>query len=119
MNSQSLINWACGPNFEKEMEMTSNSKLTPEQKAVRKELIALLPNGSSFSVNSKGVTVLCVPNGKTVEIATSILSDDEQKFRRKVGEYFALIRWNDGATIKLPADTVPVAYTFAEAMGGL
>lgn len=82
--------------------MSSNSKLTPEQKAERKELLAQLPKGSQFAVSETGVTYLTVPDGQFNQLTSAFMSPDEAKFRRKVGEYHALMRWADGAVALVP-----------------
>lgn len=76
--------------------MASNSKLTPAQKADRKDMIAALPDGSSMSLSLTGVTFLVVPFGAVDRVYTSVASPDEVKIRRKVGEYHALMRWAQG-----------------------
>ncbi len=96
--------------------MTSNSKLTQDQKAFRKEMIENLPTGSSFAVSDCGVTVLCVPDGKHTIVATGIMSADERKFRRKVGEFYALMRYNNGEVIRVPRDNVQDAKQFVLAL---
>ena len=96
MNSQSLINWAVGPNLEKEMKVFSNSKLTTRQKADRKDMIDSLPEGSSMALSNSGITFLVVPSGSVDRVYTSVTSPDEAKIRRKVGEYHALMRWDAG-----------------------
>ena len=92
----------------------SNSKLTSDQLAQRKLWISELPMGSSFAISEDGVTVLCVPEGNVVSIATSIMGADEQKFRRKVGEYHALARYFASECTILPYDTFPSAEAFVE-----
>lgn len=99
--------------------MFSNSKLTPQQKAERKELLAELPDGATFANSSCGVTVLCVPDSPTlVAISTAIMSADETKFRRKVGQYHALVRYNYGIVTILPRDVIPDAASFVLAVFG-
>jgi hypothetical protein len=83
--------------------MSSNSKLTPDQKVFRKKVMAMLPRGSEMTLTPDGVTVLIVPNGCTNLMATSIASPDEQKVRRKVGQFHALMRWAEGQAIPVPA----------------
>ena len=83
--------------------MTSNSKLTPEQNAERKDLkfaakdqkVQLAHNGQS--------TVAFQRKGNTVEFALSVASPDETKFRRKVGEFYALLQFFNNQTIKINA----------------
>lgn len=82
--------------------MPSNSKLTPEQKTFRKELMAQLPAGSQFAVSESGATYLTVPDGQFNMLTSAFMSPDETKFRRKVGEYHALMRWAEGFTALVP-----------------
>ena len=76
--------------------MESNSKLTPAQKAERKEMLANLPRGSTIGNDGERFTVLCVPDGAVTRVFSSVMGDDETKFRRKVGEYHALLRYRNG-----------------------
>jgi len=73
--------------------MASNSKLTPDQKADRKALLANLPINSTMATSVCGVTILAVPDGNVTRFYSSVSSPDEVKIRRKVGEYWALERW--------------------------
>ena len=41
------------------------------------------------------------PNCNTVEFALSVMSPDEVKFRRKVGEFWAMDRFDAGQTVKM------------------
>lgn len=75
--------------------MASNSKLTKEQKTARKDMLAVLPKGSSMALSMTGITVLIVPDGAVDRVFTSVASPDEVKIRRKVGEFHALCRWFD------------------------
>ena len=75
--------------------MLSNSKLDAVQKADRKDMLKALPDGSRIA--SAGVlTILCIPRGLVTEVFSSVMSQDEKKFRAKVGEYHALCRYFDG-----------------------
>jgi hypothetical protein len=78
------------------MQMSSNSKLNKDQKADRRALIASLPAGSTMAMSTEGFTALVVPSGAVNMLYTSVASPDEQKLRRKVGEFHALMRWADG-----------------------
>lgn len=97
--------------------MFSNTKLTQEQKFARKEMLLDLPAGSVMARTEGGHTILVVPMGNTVQISTSIYSKNENKCRRKVGEYHALNRWYNGERIPMPADGFDI-FAFAKAMGG-
>lgn len=97
--------------------MHSNSKLTPEQKAERKEMLAGLPSGSEMTLTNDGVTLLLVPQGAVNILSTSVASPDEVKIRRKVGEYNALVRWDVGMGVPLPVSMS--LDEIAEPFGGL
>lgn len=84
--------------------MYSNSKLDRDQKAERKELMADLPAGSTMAMSADGFTALVVPAGAVNMLFTAVASPDEEKIRRKVGEYTALCRWVDGIGVPIPAD---------------
>lgn len=72
--------------------MSSNSKLTPEQKQTLKMWKALLPKDATLKALGR-MTVLCVPGGNVTHVYSSVASRDEKKIRRKVGEFYALQRW--------------------------
>ena len=72
---------------------SSNTRLDKAQKAQRKDMLAQLPDGSSIANDDLVMTVLCVPDGAVTRVYSAVASDDEQKFRRKVGEYVVLNRW--------------------------
>jgi hypothetical protein len=99
--------------------IVSNSKLTPEQRKQRKLWISELPPGSSFAVSEDAMTVLCVPEGNVVSIATCIMGANEQKFRRKVGEYHALARYFSSECTIMPFDLVRTAVDFVTGFGVL
>lgn len=82
--------------------MLSNTKLTPEQKIERKEMLAWAEeDGLHFMYDEhRGLTMLIREYENTCHVWTAVCSPDEQKYRRKVGEYYALLRWaygQDGA----------------------
>ena len=83
--------------------MFSNSKLTTEQKAHRKQLLAKYPL-ASWGV-SGGVTVMFYPAGNVQRMVTSVASLDEKKIRRKVGEYNCLLRFDCEMFAVVPAYT--------------
>ena len=78
--------------------MLSNTKLTAEQKAERKEMLAWAEeDGLHFMYDeSSGTTMLVKEHENTCHVWTAVCSHDEQKYRRKVGEYYALLRWAYG-----------------------
>jgi hypothetical protein len=75
-----------------DINMASNSKLSPNQKADRKAWMADLPLDATMITSVCGVTVLAVPDGNVTRFYSSVSSPDEVKVRRKVGEYWALYR---------------------------
>lgn len=78
--------------------MRSNTKLTPEQKAQLKAYKEFSP----ATVVDNGETVIAyMEKGNTVEFALSVMSPNEKKFRRKVGQYHALERFIWDQNIKM------------------
>jgi hypothetical protein len=77
-----------------DINMASNSKLNPDQKAERKAWLADLPLDATMITSVCGVTILAVPEGNVTRFYSSVSSPDERKVRRKVGEYWALARWH-------------------------
>lgn len=71
--------------------MSKGSKLTKIGKAERKGMLKQLPRGSEFCL-SGSVTILTVPDGSVTRVFSSVAAEDEPKLRRKVGEYYALLR---------------------------
>jgi hypothetical protein len=78
--------------------MRSNSKLTPYQKA---ELVDMKLTTYAELVNNGETTIAYKERGNIVEFSMSVMSPNEKKFRRKVGEYFALIRFDLNQTVKM------------------
>lgn len=90
----------------------SNSKLTPEQKIERKELMQIMRDsgGEIMQDSENGATAVILsefPGSRMVRVSFSFMSPDETKFRRKVGEYWALRRmyW-DGESVAVPGTFV-------------
>ena len=79
--------------------MQSNTKLSVGQKEDRKILKMNMP--SVKLVNNLQTTIAFQELGNTVEFALSVMSDNEKKFRAKVGEYNALMRFDDGQTVSM------------------
>ena len=80
-----------------------NTKLNAGQKIILKEL--LNPNKASKGFGIKHnfrTTVVFVESGDFVEFATSTMGKSETKFKRKVGQFYALSRFARGLTVKLP-----------------
>ena len=80
--------------------MQSNSKLTTTQKLYFKNLKAAQTD-VEFVTDGK-TTFAFKRVGNLVEFATAVCSDNEKKNRRKVGQYYAISRFNWGNTVKLP-----------------
>jgi hypothetical protein len=80
--------------------MQSNSKLTSEQKQWLEIMIALHPE-INFAVMGK-TTIAFKHLGELVEFATAICADNEKKQRDKVGKHWALSRFDEGQTVKMP-----------------
>lgn len=87
------------PNTLKDTEMQSNTKLTTNQKEILKSL--KLNNLDVTLVNNMQTTIAYQEKGNTVEFSLAVMSDNEKKFRRKVGEYNALMRFESGYTVKM------------------
>lgn len=87
--------------------MSSNSKLTSKQKNYRKGLIKYFRDTfHDFEIAQyEGVTVAKFsefPGARMARVAFSFASPDEQKIRRKVGEYHALMRLYREEYVMLP-----------------
>ena len=75
--------------------MMSNSKLSKSQKAELKQFKQQNPDIAFAEFGF--VTVLVNRTGATMgEFTTAVASLDEQKLRRKVGEYHAMVRFQYG-----------------------
>jgi hypothetical protein len=76
--------------------MNANSKLNQDEKTILKDLIKTNPN---VQFHQAGKTTFAFQRvGKLVRFATAIRADNEVKNRRKVGKYWAIIRFDDGQT---------------------
>lgn len=103
-------------------------KLDKIQRAIRKDLRDNLEaqGGEVFSFADEGLTVVVVPavdydhaDFAHVAVAQCDFKDDE--FKRKVGEYIALNRWDDGLTFAVPyvfRDNEEVAEAVRDLMAG-
>jgi hypothetical protein len=80
--------------------MFSNSKLDKIQKAYLKEMAEFNPQ-IAFAIMGK-TTIAFKHVGDNVEFATAIRADNEKKNRPNVGKYFALNRFENGQTVKMP-----------------
>ena len=75
--------------------MNSNTKLTPDQKFILKSMKTMAKMQGVDLINNGETTIAYMVKGNTVRFSTSVKSMDETKFRRKVGEYNALVRLMD------------------------
>lgn len=94
----------------------SNSKLDQYENDQRKIVKAEFKQDGGRVVND-GITTIAYlqVSANLVEFSTSICSPDEQKFRRKVGEFYALQRFEEGNTVKM---RVPEFHTMMRAVYG-
>lgn len=79
-------------------------KLDKECKAMRKEMLAALPEGSTLAMSRAGFTVLIVA-GESVNYMTTAVAGWEDRhagISREVGEFYALYRWWNGECIRIP-----------------
>lgn len=87
--------------------MASNTKLSPIEKQDLRDFKAEMPKNMAFGQSGR-VTVLAQITGNVVRFSTSVASPDEKKFRHKVGQYHAAMRWhNDEISV---APTPPKFY---------
>lgn len=103
--------------------MSSNTKLDAYSKSVLKQFKRENPN-AAFAASPDGrVTVLVVPHSTLSigQFSVAIASENEQKIRRKVGEFEALRRYLDGMsqpvnTQHSPAEDIAtnLAFTLGE-----
>ena len=72
--------------------MASNTKLTVDQKTELK-IMRINAKQEGLTITNNGQTTIAYKvKGNTVRFSTSVKSMDETKFRRKVGEFHALMR---------------------------
>ena len=81
--------------------MQSNTKLTAEQKEILREMREIQDGAVQVLNLDNKTTMAFMPKGNTVEFALSVMSDNEKKFRPKVGEYFARCRFENDETVKM------------------
>lgn len=88
--------------------MSSNSKLTAEQKQARKHYKAsFVRHDGGVLVAVDGVTVALHRTGEhSGKFSVSVSGADEQKERRKVGEFYALERWYYDNTLPIRLESV-------------
>lgn len=85
----------------------SNSKLTRAQKDFRKFYMAKLVSAGGTIATVGRFTVAIVPEfpgSNMARMSVAFASEDEQKIRRKVGEYHALYRWKDNQSVPVPVN---------------
>ena len=80
--------------------MQSNSKLNKFEKSILKDFTKFNPN-VNFAIMGK-TTIAFKHVGDNVEFATAICADTEKKNRPKVGKYWAITRFENGQTVKMP-----------------
>jgi uncharacterized protein YkvS len=80
--------------------MQSNSKLHKLEKSLLKDFVKFNPH-VKFATMGK-TTIAFAHVGDLVEFATAICADTEKKNRPKVGRYWAMTRFENGQTVKLP-----------------
>jgi hypothetical protein len=80
--------------------MQSNSKLSDFEKRCLKQFCDANPD-VKFATMGK-TTIAFQHVGDLVEFATAICADNEKKNRNKVGKYWAMTRFENGQTVKLP-----------------
>lgn len=87
--------------------MASNTKLNDFEKQELKEFKQEMPKNMAFGQCGR-VTVLAQITGNVVRFSTAVASPDEQKIRRKVGQFYAASRWRDDQISMMP--TPPSLY---------
>ena len=80
--------------------MQSNTKLSKFEKSLLKDYRKMLPD-VKFAIMGK-TTIAFKHVGDNVEFATAICADNEKKNRPKVGKYFAIVRFENRQTVKMP-----------------
>ena len=80
--------------------MQSNSKLGKLEKSLLKDFIKFNPHVKFATMGE--TTIAFAHVGDLVEFATAICADTEKKNRPKVGKYWAMTRFENGQTVKLP-----------------
>lgn len=81
--------------------MVSNSKLTMYQQTVRAFNRKTAKLNKWAIAHNGATTIVYKCRGNTTEFAMSVASPDETQFRRKVGEFYALRRFQEGETVKM------------------
>lgn len=81
--------------------MASNTKLSYTEKEDLKIFKAEMHKNMAFGQCGR-VTVLAQITGNVVRFSTAVASPDEQKVRRKVGQFHAAARWHNGEISMAP-----------------
>lgn len=85
--------------------LASNSKLTPAEKLILKDYREEQANTVVYRNSTTTIVVRFNRlNSQLVRFSTSVQSPDEQKFRNKVGEYHARVRFDNGEVSILTRD---------------
>ena len=80
--------------------MQSNSKLNKFEKSLFKDYRKMLPDVQFETMGKTTIAFQYV--GELVEFATAICAPNEKKMRPKVGKYWAIVRFENNQTVKLP-----------------
>ncbi len=80
--------------------MQSNSKLSKYQKSMLKDTMKFNPD-VQFAIMGK-TTIAFQHVNDLVEFSTAICADNEKKNRPKVGKFYAIQRFENGQTVKMP-----------------
>ena len=104
--------------------MSSNTKITEDQKADAKSFLSkiktLNPGTRVYSCPQTRVTILLIPSGfdnaKMSKVYVSLASIDEEKFRRWVGVYNCLARYNQDEYIQIKTPKDEASFGFCASM---
>lgn len=80
--------------------MQANSKLSKFEKSLFKLMQNNMPDVKFATMGE--TTVAFKRAGKMVEFSTAICAPNEKKMRPKVGKYFAIQRFENHQTVKMP-----------------
>jgi hypothetical protein len=82
--------------------MQANTKLTAEQKSELRDMLELAEaRGIKVICDNKRNTLAYRRRGNTTEFAISVKAPNEKKYRRKVGKYWALLRFLYGHKVAM------------------
>jgi len=94
--------------------MASNSKIGVFAKSELKDFKKSMPKNMAFHATGS-VTVLVRVMTNCVQVSTALASPKEKKIRRKVGEFHAMARMNDGYYVALPRQDLSPNYGQSDA----